>query len=305
MADAHRLKASREIFLAAFGAAEGGIEPWVLDRVTALLEEEDAVAADVLYKVGDPADRFLFLRRGRVSLVGPGTATETVVGPTVVGMFDVFLDRPRNRTAVALDVPELMSVRTDAWLELLEDSFDLARASVVGMARHLSSLEDQVLSRGASPWLAPRHRPVTVGGNLGLVERMALAMDAPPLRTAGVQALSDLATGADEMQLAPGAVLLDNREPPAQFFLAAEGELEATHGPSKTVCTFRPGDVVAGAAAFGGVAGKWTVVARSNARVLAFRLEDWFDALEEHFDLVRSALGGWTLERERLLELLR
>ena len=70
------------------------------------------------------------------------------------------------------------------------------------------------------------------------------------------------------------------------------------------VCPFGPGDIISGAGAFGEAALAWAARAKTKVRVLAFRIEDWFDLMEEHFDLVRSALAGSALERERLTDLL-
>jgi hypothetical protein len=39
-----------------------------------------------------------------------------------------------------------------------------------------------------------------------------------------------------------------------------------------------------------------------ETRTLALPLEDWFDEMEEHFDLVRSALGGLALLRDEIIE---
>src|SRR5579872_2869455 len=100
MPEVHRLRVSREIFLMAFGAELGAVEPWVTDRLTSLLEDEDACSGETLYSAGDPADYFYFLRKGHAMLVREGGAPQTVQGPGVLGMFDAFLDRPRLRSAV-------------------------------------------------------------------------------------------------------------------------------------------------------------------------------------------------------------
>jgi CRP-like cAMP-binding protein len=304
MSDTHRLRVSREIFLAAFGPAFDAVEPWVTDRVTAMLEEEDVCAGESLFTAGDPPDYFYFLRKGTVQLVGAGSEPPTVHGPGVIGVFDVFLDRPRMRTAVVVGACELMKVRADAWIELLEDSFDLARAAVLRSAREVALLEAQLLARRVLPWPAASRAPYPVGARLGLIERLALLVDAVPLRTAGVQTLSDLAASSEEVELAPGGVLFEGHVAKSRFFLVVEGQVDGLHEPSNMVCPFGPGEIVSGAGAFGEPALAWAARAKTKARVLGFRIEDWFDLIEVHFDLVRSALASSALERERLLDLL-
>jgi CRP-like cAMP-binding protein len=304
MPDTHRLRVSREIFLTAFGAELGAVEPWVTDRLTAMLEDEDVCAGESLFSAGDPADYFYFLRRGTVKLVCEGSEARTVHGPGVIGVFDVLLDRPRMRSAIVLDSPELMKVRADAWIELLEDSFELARAAVLRSAREVALLEVLLLGKRVLPWPVGPRPSYPVGARLGLIERLALLMDAPPLRAAGVQTLSDLAASSEEVVVAPGSVLFEGQVTRSRFFLVVEGQVDGLHEPSNMVCPFGPGDIVSGAGAFGEPALAWTARAKTKARTLAFRIEDWFDLMEEHFDLVRSALAASALERERLLDLL-
>jgi CRP-like cAMP-binding protein len=282
----------------------GAVEPWVTDRLTSLLEEEDVCAGESLFSAGDPADYFYFLRKGHAKLVGEGSVPQTVHGPAVLGMFDAFLERPRVRSAIVLDAPELMKVRADAWFELLEDSFELARASVLRAAREVAILEGKLLEKRVVPWPVGPLPPYAPGARLGLIERLALLMDAAPLRAAGVQTLSDLAACSEEVDLALGTALFEPHTARSRFFLVVEGQVDGFHEPSNMVCPFGPGDIISGAGAFGEAALAWAARAKTKVRVLAFRIEDWFDLMEEHFDLVRSALAGSALERERLTDLL-
>jgi CRP-like cAMP-binding protein len=304
MRDTRHVRVSRELFLTAFGAELGKVDPWVIDRLTYLLEEEDLFAGETLFNVGAPPEYFYFLREGRVQLVREGSAAQSVEGPAVIGMFDAVLDRPRPRTAVVLRDTQLMKVPVDAWVELLEDSFELARASVLGSARQVALLEERLLDAGVVPWTgSPGSGPPLSGGRLGVLERLALLMNALPLRLAGVQALSDLAVASEEVAFAPNEVLHERVVKRERVYLMADGQVAASRGPSDVVWTFSQGQIVCGAAAFGDCSSAWSARATSAARTLAFRIEDWFDLMEEHFDLVRSALAGLVLERERLLDL--
>jgi CRP-like cAMP-binding protein len=304
MRDTRNVRVSRELFLTAFGAELGKVDPWVIDRLTYLLEEEDVFAGDTLFSAGAAPEYFYFLREGRVQLVREGSAAQSVEGPAVIGMFDAVLDRPRPRTAVVLADTQLMKVPVDAWVELLEDSFELTRASVLGSARHLALLEERLLDAGVVPGTgAPEGAPLATGARLGLLERLALLMNTLPLRLASVQTLSDLAFVSEEVTLAPNDVLLEAGAKPERVFLVVQGQVAASRSAFDVVWTFHPNQIVCGAAAFSGMSTAWTARATSNARMLAFRIEDWFDLMEEHFDLVRSALAALVLERERLLDL--
>src|SRR5579859_909267 len=49
MPDTRYLRLSRELFLTAFGDELGRIEPWVTDRLTSVLEEEDGGMGETLF----------------------------------------------------------------------------------------------------------------------------------------------------------------------------------------------------------------------------------------------------------------
>jgi hypothetical protein len=55
-------------------------------------------------------------------------------------------------------------------------------------------------------------------------------------------------------------------------------------------------------AALGEAASAWEAQAVEPTRVLSLLVEDWYDLMEEHFDLVRSALRAVALTSERLLD---
>jgi hypothetical protein len=197
-----------------------------------------------------------------------------------------------------------MKVPVDAWVELLEDSFELTRTSVLGSARKVALLEERLLDAGVVPWTgSPGSGPPASAGRLGVLERLAQLMNALPLRLAGVQALSDLALASEVVTFAPNEVVHAPGAKRERVYLVVDGQVAASRSPSDVVWTFRHGQIVCGAAAFGDCSSAWSARATLETRTLAFRIEDWFDLMEEHFDLVRSALAGLFLEGERLLDL--
>src|SRR5579883_2070201 len=143
MPDPRHLRIQRELFLAAFGTHAGVTEAWITDRMTSLLEEQFARAGQVLYRAGDAPDVFFFMREGRVELVRDGSRPWLCEGRCVFGVSDAVLDRPRARTAVALSDVQVMRVQADAWMELLEDSFELARAAVAEAIGSVAGLEEK------------------------------------------------------------------------------------------------------------------------------------------------------------------
>ncbi len=295
-------RVSRELLLAAVGRSLE-VEPWVIDRLTASLEEQEAVAGDYVFAAGEVPDYLYFLRRGRLELLRNGESVETLEGPHAFGMLDMLLERPRSVSACARTPLELMRVRADAWLDLLEDSFELARMSVGGLARGVCALEEKL-------WASGRHlkppTPLVVdasrGAKLDVLERLAILMRAPLLRGAGVQPVSDLASVSEEVEFASGELLVDRESPPGRVFVLIDGQVHARKEDSRASWQGGPGEMVCGAAALGEKSSEWDARAVVPTRALAFGVDDWFDVMEENFEMVRSALVALATEHKLLAE---
>jgi CRP-like cAMP-binding protein len=296
---------SRELLLAAFGLDLSAVEPWVIDRLTSIVEEQDAHAGEALYHSGDPPEFLYFTRGGQVSLLGSGSGAHLVEGRAVLGMYEVVLDRPRPHTAVALTDMQLMKVDAEAWLDLLEDSFELARTALDRLARSVSGLEDAVLEQTGGELPYPQvPEPRVPSAKLEAIERLALLVDQPLLRGAGVQTLSDLAALAREVVFQPGDVLVASSAHRPNVFLVVEGRVTATRPASRVVRTAAPGDIVCGTPALVRGSQPWEATAAARTRALSLRVDDMVDLMEEHFDMVRALLGALSVRRERLLDAL-
>jgi CRP-like cAMP-binding protein len=303
MRDAHRLRIQRELFLAAFGTNVGTSEAW-LDRLISVLEEQFARAGETLFLAGDPPESYYFLREGRVQLVREGCAPWTFESRSVFGMTDALLDRPRTRTALALTDVHAMKVQSEAWMELLEDSFELARTAVRGAVRSVANLEERLWAvEGRSPPGGAK-RLALPAGPLEVPSRLAVLMATPLLRGAGVQLLADLAAASEEVAFQDGDVLVERGADPGRVLVVVEGEIEASREDPQVRWRGSEGDVVCGTAAFGDPIVSWQARAGTQGRALSFRVEDWLDLLEEHFEVVRSTLAALALESERLRDRL-
>lgn len=303
MRDVRHERIQRELFLAAFGPNVGATESWVTDRLTSLLEEQLARAGETLFVAGNPPEFYYFLREGRVNLVREGSAPWTYEGPSVFGMSDALLERPRVRTALALTDIRAMKVQSDAWIELLEDSFSLARAALVGSVRIVAELEQRLWAAGGVA-RHPATTPSPPGAELDVIERLAVLTEAPLLRVAGVQSLSALAAASEVIVFNPGSSLFEVGKAGGRVVLLLEGEVEAVREAPRVLWRGGAGDIVCGMAAFGDPILAWEARARTRGRALTFRVADWLDLMEENFDMVRMTLGALSLDREELLERL-
>ena len=300
MPDVRSRRLTNELFLAAVGRELGAVEPWVTDRLTAMLEEQQVSAGDCIFSAGEPPDHLYFVRQGSLEIVREGRPSDILEGPRAVGLLDALVERPRSRSAYARTPLELLRVPMDAWFELLEESFELARTSVRGLARAVSALEERAWSRAAPFAESGPGGSDETGRPLDIVERVVLLLKNPLLRGAGVQPVSDLAALSDEVCFEKGALLFE-RGAPARIYVPIDGHVVAER--EKPVVTWRGGGgcMVCGAASLAGRT-EWRARASTRTRALAFDVADWFDRMEENFDMARATMAALAVERERLTD---
>jgi CRP-like cAMP-binding protein len=296
------LRISRELFLAGFGTQVASIEPWILDRMTSMIDEQDFRAGDLLFSRGDSPEFLYFMRDGAVQMSAPGKAPWTFRGRWLLGAFDAVSGQGRTRDAKVLADFHAMKVPIPGWMELLEDSPRLARAAVTNIALGVAQLEAR------SPTAPPRPPRVVspLGtahpGPLSLVDRLAALVDVRMLRGAGVQALVDLAAASEEVAFDRGLVLFPRGIERDRMILLVEGEVVCSRADPDVERRYGPGDIVGGACGFGQQALAWDAKATAPGRGVAFPIEAWFDLMEEHFDLVQSTMTALFVRRELLLE---
>jgi CRP-like cAMP-binding protein len=289
--------------LAALGGGAIDLEFWVIDRLTSLFEEEDVLAGQRVYAEGEHSEFIYFSREGRLRMVRQGHPSWTFEGRRVFGVFDMVIGRPHNRTAIALTDLHLLRLRAEHWLELLEDSFDVVRVGIGNSARITAGLEARRWATQAEPrGMAVATVPAALNSPLSFVDRLAIVATIDMLRSAGVQVLADLVGMMEERELEPGEVIYRRGRPASDTFLLLGGQVVAERSDPDIKVLFGPGSMIGGTASFGEPILGWEARALSKTRVLAMRLEDWYDTMEEHFDLARSALATLALQQEAILD---
>jgi len=301
--DAQLIRTSRELFLAAIGGGAIDLDPWIVDRLTSLFEEVDVLAGQRVYAEGEHSEFIYFTREGRMRMVRQGHPDWTYEGRRVFGVFDAMIGRPHNRTAIALTDLHLLRLRAEHWIEILEDSFDVVRIGIANSARITAGLEARRWARQAEPkGVAIATVPGVLNSPLSFVDRLAIVATVGMLRSAGVQVLADLVGMMEERAFEPGEAIYRRGHPSEDSFLLLAGEVLAERSDPDLKVRFGPGCVICGTAGLGEPILAWDARALLKTRVLSMRLEDWYDTMEEHFDLARSALATLALQQESVLD---
>lgn len=284
-------------------------EPGLSRLVASLAEEVEIAPGTVLYRAGDPPHFFYAFVRGDVEVVTAGAARWVLTDQSGIGLLDVLADRPRGATVTALGPVHAMKLRADDYLDFLEEHFELAMDAALLASKDVHELSLALAPDGGFEPIAvpPGAAGPAPRGRLNLVQRLQVLRDSRVFRKANVQALVRLATLAREIRAGTGDTVFRRGEAAGRFHLVAQGVVEASREAPALVARFGPGDLVCGYGALGSADDQYVASARTPAVVLAFSEEDFFDVMEEHFDLTRSVLAGiasdytrLVLERERL-----
>lgn len=269
-------------------------------QIADLMRDAFVEAGTALYEQGDPADEVYFIVHGSVRTLAPGVQDRTFGPRSLVGIMDAQQDRPHTRSAVAETDVEALVVRTEDWLEVLEDNFEYARALILSLAERLHELTLELPDGGfPEPRLeaAPAEREP-----MALVERVLTLRDVPAFRRAGIQALVSLAPVAEEVRVRRGELLFSPGQIKGVFFVVARGLVELERAEPHIRARFASAAIVGGSAALGDAERFYTARALQDSVLLRIEEEDFFDIMEDHFDLARSVTGYIAAQRESVLD---
>lgn len=273
-----------------------------LGRLAARLAEEVTFAPGaILFREGDPARDFYSFLRGGIEVVVRGMPPWLLQDQSGVGLLDVLADRPRRSTVTAVTRVRAMRIPADRYLDFLEEHFELALASALRASRDVHELSLALAPDGGFPRVEVPSPPGGPARSLDLVERIEALRGSRVFRRANVQSLVRLSLLAEEVLAAPGDTLFDRGGAAGRFYLVAQGVIEATHESPALVARFGRGDLVCGYGALGRADDQYVAVARAPSVVFAFTEEDFFDVMEEHFDLTRSVLAAIASDYTRLV----
>ncbi len=256
-------------------------------------------AGSVLYEAGAPSDDVYFIVSGRVRLSAPGLPDWEFESGSVVGTIDADLDRPYTRTARALCDVQALVISNDDRLEMLEDNFEQTRTLIRYLSQRLYEMTAEL--PGTSSVREIDYSACPAQEPLPLVERVLTLREVPMFSRCGIQALVSLSPYIEELHLAPGDTLFERGTTRGSFCVVACGIIEVERARPHGRVQFGPGTLVGGAAALADIERDEQARALSDSVVLRVRLEEFFDVMEDHFDLARSVFAYLAAERERVM----
>lgn len=264
----------------------------VIIELLGSMREVEFRKKQTVFERGRHPDWFYILRSGAIELVHEDQAPWKFTAGATIGIIDALIDRPYQRTAVALSDSACLAMRSADYFEMLEDHAAFAREVVAFQAlrlqqRHLELPEPQRRFRRPSrEW-----RLLRPGAKeLGLVERLLVLRKVPAFSTSTIQPLVSLAKRAKSIHFSSGDVIFKEGDESETFWVIAAGRVKISRGGSKVV-ERGPGELIESFAAFGAARRQYTATAVVPVTMLAIDKDVLFDRMEEHFELTRSVMA--------------
>ncbi len=254
-----------------------------------------------LFIAGTSSDSLYFIVEG-VLKHGEHGYTRFRAGD-VLGFVDGMLERPHKYTAIVEQDAVILRLKLDDWLEHLEEHFLESRRMVSTTAGGTDAFPDEELefeeSRITVPLdLGPPPAPEDASGQL--VRRLLAVKNCLLFRRAAIQSIAQIVRRSDELHLETGEALSAERTREGLYVLLS-GRVRCKIGTSDEVWTFETSQV---GALLGSVSPLlhvppiFEVTALGETTILYFDPEDYFDVMEDHFDVTRSAMAYFALRTE-------
>jgi CRP-like cAMP-binding protein len=275
-----------------------------VESVAAVIRDVHFDEGTVIYREGGTSTHIYFILEGQVALETPGEPTWTFGTRDGFGFQDAMRDRPHARTAVALSDVHALALAVDDWLDLLEDHSELARGSIV---RHVESV-GQMIAKLAPDGGFPDPGEADALGDArprpNLVERIVMLSESALFARAGIEAIARLARFAKPETALAGEVIIRPGEGGGELLLIGAGIVALERAEPMLRARFGAGSLAGGLAMVGRSVSDFTLTAETPAVVLRIPDDDWFEAIDDHFDLARAVFAHMAGERENFMKIL-
>jgi CRP-like cAMP-binding protein len=204
----------------------------VVRQFAAMTRELFFREGETIYREGDAPDHIYFVVQGEVALETAGHDPWRFGNYSALGILDAYLERPHTRTATAARDTRALVLRSEDWMSLMEDNFELTRLALGRNARGVwqmaIGLADEAFDQlevpeRSSQVTALARRSEARLGMLNPFERLLVLRLSPLLRRARMQPLIRLARDSEVRFLEQGQVLFQQADPTVALYFVVSG----------------------------------------------------------------------------------
>jgi CRP-like cAMP-binding protein len=242
-------------------------------------------------------DHIYFVVQGEVALETAGHDPWRFGNYSALGILDAYLERPHTRTATAARDTRALVLRSEDWMSLMEDNFELTRLALGRNARGVwqmaIGLADEAFDQlevpeRSSQVTALARRSEARLGMLNPFERLLVLRLSPLLRRARMQPLIRLARDSEVRFLEQGQVLFQQADPTVALYFVVSGLVRVERLEPVVSGTFHATQLVGGYASLTFEEHGFSASAVTDSVVLEVAVDDLFDVMEDHYDVVHS-----------------
>lgn len=289
MPDTAHHQVQRQLFLRTFFEVSPPAE--LAELLAERMRDRRFAPDEVLFERGQPPGPMFFVTSGTISMEAPGEEPWVFEGQSFVGAIDANSGQPHPRTARALTPVSAIEIHFEEYLMLLEDFFDFARATLIQGAQRTMQTALRLAPDGVLPPPRPSRGRWLPLPHLDQVQRLVALRDSDPFGRAPVQALVSLARASEEVRASAGERILGAGDEPTGVDLLIDGRAEVTHDEPQLRAEVGQGQFLFGVSAIVPAPNPFSAWAKTDCVLLRVPHEELFDAMEEHFGLLRS---WWT-----------
>jgi CRP-like cAMP-binding protein len=293
---AHRLELT--IFVRTlFGEMAGG----VADEIASRMREVDFEKGQYVYRRGEASTYLYFIEEGNVVLEVDGEEPWKMGPMDGFGFQDAMQDRPHARDARAATDARVLVFSLEDWLDIIEDHSELGRSSLLRHAQSVRNMIGELVPDGGFPPPEPARSPRDPAHPPDLIERMVTLSETPVFERAGMQSLATMARVARAVHHQAGDVIVEPGKPLNRVYVVAAGSSELRREQPELVARFGPNSMVGGLSLFGLDRSDFTLTALEESLVFHISQDDWFELMDDHFELARSVFLRMGAERQAFM----
>ncbi len=277
------------------------LPPPVLKVIAAQMREATFPAGAALMREGQPIEALHFLTSGRLELLRKGKPFGTLAPPQTLGFLGILARGDGTYDAITLEETSSFVLDAEVLTELLEDHFELLRATVRYLCERLLAELQELPQEALGSRLEAEPIPPAPAHTMDLVERMVYLRRLNAFKRTNLSSVAVLSRHLVEERYPAGARLWAAGEPADANYFIAHGRARCT-APDGRVWGAGPLNALGGIEA-AAARPRWYEM-RADTELVVFRLPiaGWEDVLEDDFAMAQDFMSVLAAQLVDVLE---
>lgn len=277
------------------------LPPPVLKVIAGQMKEDSFPAGASLMREGQPIEALHFLTSGRLALIRKGIAFGHLAPPQTLGFLGILARGDGTYDATAEE--EITTFRLDAEVltELLEDHFELLRATVRYLAERLSAEIQDLPQEQLGSRLEAEEIPPPPPNAMDLVDRMVYLRRLRAFRSTNLNSVAMMARMMIEERHPAGTRIWTAADPADANMFIVHGRVRCRAADGRT-WTVGPLNALGGLES-AAVRPRWyELVAETDFVGLRMPISGFEDVLEDDFALAQDFMSVFAMQLVDILE---